>query len=54
MSEKKISFSSKANEEIVEMRNAVMAMFEISKDAFENLNKEKLIKRSKEQNSLEK
>ena len=42
MSEKKISFSSKANEEIVEMRNAVMAMFEISKDAFENLNKEKL------------
>ena len=39
---KKISFSENANGEIAAMRNSVMQMFEISKDAFENLNKENL------------
>ena len=42
MSEKQLAFSDKANQEIVEMRNSVMEMFAIAKDAFENLNKDKL------------
>jgi len=42
MFDKKISFSENATGEIAAMRNSVIQMFEISKDAFENLNKEKL------------
>ncbi len=39
---KDISFSEKAQGEIAAMRDSVMQMFEISKDAFENLNKDRL------------
>ena len=42
MKSKNISFSEKANGEIADMRGVVMQMFAISKDAFENLNKEDL------------
>ena len=42
MAEKNIAFSDKANAEIVDMRNVVMEMFAISKDAFENINKSNL------------
>ncbi len=42
MIEKKIAFSDKARGEIAEMRESIMKMFEISKDAFENLNKDRL------------
>ena len=44
MVDKKIVFSEKARREIAAMRDGVMHMFEISKDAFENLNKEDLPK----------
>ncbi len=39
---KKISFSENAKNEIKGMRESVMQMFDISKDAFENMNKERL------------
>ena len=39
---KKISFSEKAQGEIASMRESVMQMFCIAKDAFENLNREQL------------
>ncbi len=39
---KKISFSEKARGEIASMRESVKEMFAISKDAFENLNRDKL------------
>ena len=39
---KKISFSEKARGEIASMRESVNEMFAISKDAFENLNRDKL------------
>ncbi len=42
MINKKLSFSDKAYEEISAMRNNVMQMFAISKDAFENLNRNDL------------
>ncbi len=42
MINKKLAFSDKARGEICAMRESVMQMFEISKDAFENLNKERL------------
>ena len=42
MIEKRISFSEKAQSEIVSMRESIMQMFYIAKDAFENLNKEQL------------
>ncbi len=42
MLEKKLAFSEKAKGEIASMRNIVMQMFDISKDAFENINKEQL------------
>ncbi|MBQ8859318.1 MAG: Na/Pi cotransporter family protein [Clostridia bacterium] len=42
MLEKKIAFSEKAHGEITGMRESIMEMFAISKDAFENLNKDKL------------
>ena len=42
MAEKNIAFSEKARREIGAMRDSVMKMFAISKDAFENLNKENL------------
>ena len=42
MAEKNITFSEKARREIGAMRDSVMKMFAISKDAFENLNKENL------------
>ena len=42
MTEKNIAFSEKARREIGAMRDSVMKMFAISKDAFENLNKENL------------
>ncbi|MBQ7122810.1 MAG: Na/Pi cotransporter family protein [Clostridia bacterium] len=39
---KKISFSENAKNEIKGMRDSIMQMFDISKDAFENMNKERL------------
>ncbi len=42
MIDKKIAFSDKARGEISAMRKSVMEMFDISKDAFENLNKDRL------------
>ena len=42
MSNKNISFSDLAQADINNMRNAVIMMFDISKDAFENLHKERL------------
>lgn len=39
---KKISFSENAKNEIKGMRESIMQMFDISKDAFENMNKERL------------
>lgn len=42
MIEKKISFSENARGEILAMRESIMQMFTISKDAFEHLNKEQL------------
>ena len=42
MIEKRISFSEKAQSEIISMRESIMQMFYIAKDAFENLNKEQL------------
>lgn len=42
MIEKKISFSENAQGEIAGMRKSIMQMFDISKDAFENMNKERL------------
>ena len=42
MIDKKIYFSEKAQSEILSMREIVMQMFYISKDAFENLNKDEL------------
>ncbi len=42
MRSKKIEFSEKAQGDIKQMRNSVMQMLVISKDAFENLNKERL------------
>ncbi|MBQ8141169.1 MAG: Na/Pi cotransporter family protein [Clostridia bacterium] len=42
MLDKKLSFSEKARGEILAMRDDIMRMFAISKDAFERLNKEQL------------
>jgi len=42
MIEKKLSFSENAHNEIAAMRESMMQMFAISKDAFENLNSENL------------
>ena len=42
MRNKKIDFSDKACEEIAAMREKILKMFAISKDAFENLNKDRL------------
>ena len=42
MKSKNIAFSDKANGDIIAMREVVMQMFAISKDAFENLNKKEL------------
>lgn len=42
MSAKKLAFSEKAQNEITSMRESVIKMFAISKDAFENLNKNDL------------
>ncbi|MBO5299437.1 MAG: Na/Pi cotransporter family protein, partial [Clostridia bacterium] len=42
MRNKKIDFSDKACEEIAAMREKILKMFAISKDAFENLNKDQL------------
>ncbi len=42
MANKNIEFSNKAQEGIVEMRERIMKMFAISKDAFENINKKDL------------
>ena len=42
MIEKRISFSEKAQSEILSMRESIMQMYYIAKDAFENLNKDQL------------
>ena len=42
MIERKIVFSKTAHDGIAAMRDAVMQMFDLSKDAFENLHREKL------------
>ena len=42
MISKKIQFSQKAQGEIASMRESILQMFEIAKDAFENLNKDEL------------
>ena len=44
MLDKKIEFSDLAHSGIVEMRESIMSMFTISKDAFEKLDKERLVK----------
>lgn len=44
MKEKKIAFSDNALKEIEKMKNIILQMFNISKDAFENLNKSELPK----------
>ena len=44
MIDRKISFSDKARKEIAEMSANIMEMFRVSKDIFENLNKESLPK----------
>ena len=53
MFNKKISFSENATGEIAAMRNKVIQMFEISKDAFENLNKEDLPKLTELEESVD-
>ncbi|MBQ2875993.1 MAG: Na/Pi cotransporter family protein [Clostridia bacterium] len=42
MIEKKIAFSEKARGEITSMRGGIMQMFDLARDAFENLNKDEL------------
>ena len=42
MIEKKLSFSDNAHKEIAGMRESMLKMFDIAKDAFENLNRENL------------
>ena len=42
MIDRKISFSDKARQEIAEMSDNIIKMFNVSKDAFENLNKDSL------------
>lgn len=44
MKEKKLAFSDNAIKEIKKMKNIILQMFNISKDAFENLNKSELPK----------
>ena len=53
MTNKEISFSEKARGEIKKMREAILQMFAISKDAFENLNKEKLSELTGLENSVD-
>ncbi len=53
MIDKKIAFSEKARGEIASMRKTIMQMFEISKDAFENLNKEKLFELAELEESVD-
>ena len=42
MMDRKIAFSAKARQEIAEMSSNIMEMFRVSKDVFENVNKDKL------------
>ena len=53
MKEKELRFSEIANGEITLMREEVMRMFEIAKDAFENLNKKELPVLAKLENSVD-
>ena len=53
MSKKNIAFSDNARGEIRKMREKILRMFEISKDAFENLNKEKLPELTDLENSVD-
>ncbi len=50
---KKISFSEKARGEISSMRDSVIEMFSISKDAFENLNRDELPKLAELEESVD-
>ena len=50
---KKISFSEKARGEIASMRDSVIEMFSISKDAFENLNRDELPKLAELEESVD-
>lgn len=53
MIEKKLSFSENAYGEIADMRNSMIQMFRISKDAFENLNRENLPKLTELEESVD-
>ena len=53
MINRKISFSNKAHDDIAAMRDTVLQMFAISKDAFENLHKEKLPELTKHEETVD-
>ncbi len=53
MISRKISFSDKARNDIATMRDTVIQMFVISKDAFENLHKEKLPELTKHEETVD-
>jgi len=53
MAQKQIMFSDKAKGDIVKMHDTVMQMFYISKDAFENLNKDNLSQLTVLENSVD-
>ena len=53
MSKKQIVFSKKAKDDILQMRQTVMQMFAIAKDAFENLNREHLVELTTLENEVD-
>ena len=53
MSKKQIVFSEKAKDDILQMRQTVMQMFAIAKDAFENLNREHLVELTTLENEVD-
>ncbi len=53
MLSKEIVFSEQGKEDIVRMRNKVMRMFEIAKDAFENLNRDNLAELTSLENEVD-
>lgn len=54
MGDKEIAFSEVGRQEISKMREKIFGMLDISKDAFENLNKEKLPKLTELENQVDK
>ena len=53
MSKKQIVFSKKAKDDILQMRQTVMQMFAIAKDAFENQNREHLVELTALENEVD-